>query len=294
MKQRGCDIEEICKFALDSSEQPSRITKIDSKFLNISRKAKTSKCGLKKKRRRQTENQTKKVQTRQCEKEGNKTRKKRRQRSRSSCALEKQRRRRSFSKVRRSPGRNRYSRDEYIFEGDMILNKKQRRSHVNSIQGCPKRRGSRGTRNKERYLWPLVNGVRMVTYSFAKNVQVDDRNRVRRVLNNLTALFDLCIRFQEVNIGNRIIVKYDPSRSASNVGYQRGQQQVLLAKFSHQIIVHEFLHALGLKHTQTRSDRDCYVRVITENIKLERVKIGWNLFIHTQSHIKLDKRWIPV
>ena len=176
----------------------------------------------------------------------------------------------------------------------MILNKKQRRSHVNSIQGCPKRRGSRGTRNKERYLWPLVNGVRMVTYSFAKNVQVDDRNRVRRVLNNLTALFDLCIRFQEVNIGNRIIVKYDLSRSASNVGYQRGQQKVLLAKFSHQIIVHEFLHALGLKHTQTRSDRDCYVRVITENIKLERVKIGWNLFIHTQSHIKLDKRWIPV
>ena len=34
-------------------------------------------------------------------------------------------------------------------------------------------------------------------------------------------------------------------------------------------IMHEFMHALGVHHTQSRPDRDDYVTILTENIDAE-------------------------
>ena len=38
------------------------------------------------------------------------------------------------------------------------------------------------------------------------------------------------------------------------------------------VIIHEFMHALGVGHTQSRSDRDQYVSIEYKNINMDRYK----------------------
>ena len=150
----------------------------------------------------------------------------------------------------------------------MILSRPQRKSHINSVTGCSRRRG-RVAKNKKRYLWPEG----LVRFEFANTTEAAHRTAVRSALKNLTTVLDSCLRFEEVDRGHRIIVKPD-NRSASMVGYQRKQQTLMLdpRMISQKVIIHEFLHAVGLKHTQTRSDRDCFIKIVEDNIKPERVK----------------------
>ena len=51
-------------------------------------------------------------------------------------------------------------------------------------------------------------------------------------------------------------------------------RMVLGAKCTSKDIEHEFLHTLGIGHTQSRSDRDQYVSISWENIK-EHVEINF-------------------
>ncbi|CAG12479.1 unnamed protein product, partial [Tetraodon nigroviridis] len=55
----------------------------------------------------------------------------------------------------------------------------------------------------------------------------------------------------------------------SYVGRQGGRQDVSLQArgcLYHEVVQHEVLHALGFHHEQVRSDRDNYIRILTENI----------------------------
>jgi hypothetical protein len=47
------------------------------------------------------------------------------------------------------------------------------------------------------------------------------------------------------------------------------------------IITHEFLHALGFAHEQTRPDADQYVRLYPENMK---PGLNWRIFVYLCIH----------
>jgi len=55
----------------------------------------------------------------------------------------------------------------------------------------------------------------------------------------------------------------------SYVGRTGGVQKVSLVNgcIHHYIIIHEFMHAFGFFHEQSRTDRDTYVRIALENVK---------------------------
>ena len=69
----------------------------------------------------------------------------------------------------------------------------------------------------------------------------------------------------------------------SHVGRQGGIQSLSLAYNengrcdSMATIMHEFMHALGVQHTQTRPDRDEYVTIIEENVDPAKFQINFNM-----------------
>lgn len=59
------------------------------------------------------------------------------------------------------------------------------------------------------------------------------------------------------------------SHSSSYVGRQGGAQEVNISLHCNKMnIVHEIGHALGLWHEQSRTDRDNFVRIIWQNIRI--------------------------
>ncbi|XP_008279850.1 high choriolytic enzyme 1-like [Stegastes partitus] len=82
-----------------------------------------------------------------------------------------------------------------------------------------------------------------------------------------------CIRFQKhTNQLNYLIIR-DGNGCASYVGCQGGAQSVFYgSKCRVGNLCHEIIHALGLHHEHTRTDRDRYVTVNWESIQPKRKK----------------------
>ena len=68
--------------------------------------------------------------------------------------------------------------------------------------------------------------------------------------------------------GDRVTVLSTTKISSSQVGRQGGRQTLRLADWATKgTAIHEFGHALGFMHEQTRNDRDSYINIIWSNIK---------------------------
>ena len=214
---------------------------------------------LKRRRRRE-----KYVKHRRCKQKIAQRRKSRNMRIK--CRREKERRRRSLGIV--SGGRRgRTKTPSTVVVGDMIFTKDQVKDFINSAPVCRRssRRQGRNTVDKRR-LWP--GGL--VKFELSSSIDETQKAQIRDVLQNLQTAMESCIRFEEVQHGNRILVKpTGGSVSYSMLGYTHREVQdlSLSTRARGSTIEHEFLHAIGVEHTQTRSDRDSYVKILWDNIQ---------------------------
>ena len=162
-----------------------------------------------------------------------------------------------------------------VFEvGDMLLTAEQVPSALRTsfgLQECPdssEREGiakSPGIKD-ERYRWP--GGV--LNYELSNEVSSEHAALIRTTLSGLETKLDSCIKFRETRSDYRVVV--DGSNGcASAVGYRGGLTQKLSLSpsgcMSPSTIEHEFLHAIGVHHTQSRTDRDSHVKINFENIQ---------------------------
>ena len=88
------------------------------------------------------------------------------------------------------------------------------------------------------------------------------------------------IRFHMLgNEENGILVNAQAGCS-SVIGQIGGIQTLSLAHYCKDVgvIIHEFMHALGIGHTQSRSDRDQYVIIQNDNINLNRHSKNFEIY----------------
>jgi hypothetical protein len=117
------------------------------------------------------------------------------------------------------------------------------------------------------FLW--TNGL--VPYTISNDVPND--NRVDDAIKHIES--NTSIRFVRRTSNNarrypnyiEIISNGNKGWSSSKVGMRGGRQLLRFSdRHSWKILVHEFLHALGMYHEQSRSDRDEYVEIRWNNI----------------------------
>lgn len=117
------------------------------------------------------------------------------------------------------------------------------------------------------FLW--TNGI--VYYTIAADVP--NQGRVADAITHIEE--NTAISFvQRTNQANycEIISNGNNSWSSSAVGMRGGKQLIRYADgHSWQILVHEFLHMLGVYHEQSRSDRDDFVEIKWDNIQDDAV-----------------------
>jgi len=163
-----------------------------------------------------------------------------------------------------------------LFEGDMWLTEDQ----LLALQGSDLDNWDLGEVNSSQpshnaiknrnYFWPRNT----VKFAFNTTLRSDEKTHVRRTLENLQTKLNYCIRFVESIFGPHVVVNNERTGCWSWVGaaaqalgepYQKLNLQSD-GCMSTGTIEHEFLHTVGLYHTQSRSDRDNYVEIIWANI----------------------------
>ncbi|XP_032323019.1 meprin A subunit beta [Camelus ferus] len=137
-----------------------------------------------------------------------------------------------------------------LFEGDISLDEVQER---NSIIG-------------ENYRWPHT-----IPYVLDDSLGMNAKGVILKAFERYR--LKTCIDFKPWSGEANYVSVYNGSGCSSSVGNQRvGMQKLSIGKNCDKIgtVQHEFLHALGFWHEQSRSDRDDYISIIWDRIMTNR------------------------
>jgi Astacin (Peptidase family M12A) len=133
-----------------------------------------------------------------------------------------------------------------IVEGDMIM---------------PIERGQAKTFTENCNFWE--NG--RVPYEFDANVSDSNRSVMRQAMNRIEAISS--VRFVIRQSESDYAHIQDSDRNNSFVGRRGGRQIINIISWGNQMIIcHELFHCLGLRHEQSRPDRDNYVTILLNNV----------------------------
>jgi len=95
------------------------------------------------------------------------------------------------------------------------------------------------------------------------------KTKIKNALKELEDAVGSCIKFKERTNENNYVRIVNGNGCSSYVGMYNGGQVMNLKErgcLGTETIQHEFLHAMGFQHEQSRSDRDKYIRILWENI----------------------------
>ncbi|XP_061777107.1 meprin A subunit beta [Nerophis ophidion] len=133
-----------------------------------------------------------------------------------------------------------------LVEGDIVLDDKQSR---NSIIG-------------DEYRWPLT-----IPYYMEDDLEINAKGVILKAFEQYR--LKTCINFTPWTGEENYISIFKGSGCFSSVGNRRvGKQRLSIGSNCDRIatIEHEFLHALGFWHEQSRADRDDYVTIMWDHI----------------------------
>jgi len=172
------------------------------------------------------------------------------------------------------------------FEGDMVLSPEQKKwlKQADITKGLGHNLLKSG-RVDEKYRWP----GNILYYDFDSSVTAAHQKKVKTTLKELQKKLGNCVKFQKRTDGRRVIVRskhWLGCRSWIGYQYYRTHQHLNLKHpgcMHTGIIEHEFLHALGVYHEQSRSDRDRYVIIKWNNI-MDQNKHNFNKYSEDVVH----------
>ncbi|CAD6197455.1 unnamed protein product [Caenorhabditis auriculariae] len=128
----------------------------------------------------------------------------------------------------------------------------------------PVQRDERQVNRDPSYKWPKAT----IPYFLNDNLSKAVITSVTKAIANIEKM--TCVRFRQVpkTYEGDVVRITDNDACASPVGRIGGQQDVSLSKDCYGVgtAQHELMHAIGIEHTQSRSDRDNYLRIQTQNI----------------------------
>jgi len=113
----------------------------------------------------------------------------------------------------------------------------------------------------------------VLPYKFSSEVTEENKNKVRQAMNDFNEHLSGCLTVREATSSDTNYVKVTGASDSgcwSSVGMRGGEQRLQLRPsgcMSSGTIQHEFIHALGQFHVQSRPDRDQYVTIMWDNIK---------------------------
>ncbi|KAG8570948.1 hypothetical protein GDO81_011480 [Engystomops pustulosus] len=132
-----------------------------------------------------------------------------------------------------------------LFEGDIKHDSTERNAIIGS-----------------QYRWPLV-----VPYYLEDSLEINAKGVILKAFERYR--MKSCIDFKPWNGEKNYVSVFRGGGCYSYVGMQNGKQQLSIGYGCDtvEIVQHEFLHALGFYHEQSRSDRDDYVTILWANIE---------------------------